>query len=588
MMWLILSIGSINAFVPIAIIVILIGAAAGLTRGFDLLQILGFGAATGYARGGSKQGIVGVQRLFFNPHPIGSSGGAAAKAALGSRPNRLSRKLLGPRSALGGRTGLKRSILPPALTPKGLSRRTSANARNAASRKGPGSDKDSGTTSATSKNKNGPTLITMAVKSTGKAIGKGALATARVATGYYGGPLYALKNRQNVKKEMFKIAKSRYGLGSANSQATAFGGAAALTTAGVMQAAYNKAAKIQKSLRVRSNKPMAEMLAKHAENKSISSAKYMEPNTAGHTFVTAADVAAATAILEKQGKANDARYVRYVNRAGTETPSTKRATTEKAYAETSVENNAPIPAEISAIETRRINTFLNELEKHDPTAYDLLKADAEKILERKTSFAFTPKGSVPFRENFDKDMRETLRDVGIEDMITKLREERDKKENERNVPPDQGRNRNSDFFEKQEGESEEDFNERINNFNSAMNKVARSQLEEQLNSNPEFKEKFEELMNRNFLESAKVEGVREMDMEKMKSAFEDHIVKYSMWRDQFSADYLARNGAGAEGSNASSIHLKFAERRKEMPAPEGRLKDLAMRLKRKKLEDNAP
>jgi hypothetical protein len=96
-----LSIGALNAFIPIIIIIILIGAAAGLTRGVGLLDIFGFSALTGYAKTSSRQGMMGTQRLFFNRANPGSGGlgpkfGSLLDTALNTPPNPIGRPFKTP------------------------------------------------------------------------------------------------------------------------------------------------------------------------------------------------------------------------------------------------------------------------------------------------------------------------------------------------------------------------------------------------------------------------------------------------------------------------------------------------------------
>ncbi len=88
----VLSIGAIYAFIPIVIIIILIAAAAGLTRGKDLFAIFGLGALIGFggaAGRGMGKGISkgpqipkGTQKMAIGVGGIASLGavGAAAKA----------------------------------------------------------------------------------------------------------------------------------------------------------------------------------------------------------------------------------------------------------------------------------------------------------------------------------------------------------------------------------------------------------------------------------------------------------------------------------------------------------------------------
>jgi len=83
-----LSIGAIDALVPVIIILILIAAAAGLRGGGDLFALLGFGAimqmASGFGAGGAGKGI--SKTTEFKEQMSSPSGGAKARmAGLGAR-----------------------------------------------------------------------------------------------------------------------------------------------------------------------------------------------------------------------------------------------------------------------------------------------------------------------------------------------------------------------------------------------------------------------------------------------------------------------------------------------------------------------
>jgi hypothetical protein len=59
MYWILLSIGAINSFIPIAIILVFIAAAAGATRGYSLLSLFGISTLIGAGSGGKKGSMAG-------------------------------------------------------------------------------------------------------------------------------------------------------------------------------------------------------------------------------------------------------------------------------------------------------------------------------------------------------------------------------------------------------------------------------------------------------------------------------------------------------------------------------------------------
>ena len=59
MYWILLSIGAINSFIPIAIIIVFIAAAAGATRGYSLLSLFGISTLIGAGSGGKKGSMAG-------------------------------------------------------------------------------------------------------------------------------------------------------------------------------------------------------------------------------------------------------------------------------------------------------------------------------------------------------------------------------------------------------------------------------------------------------------------------------------------------------------------------------------------------
>ncbi|MGC8676488.1 MAG: hypothetical protein ACP5T3_03175, partial [Candidatus Micrarchaeia archaeon] len=72
MLAILLSFGAVNALIPIMVIIILIAAAAGLTRGYNLFEIFGIGAIAGLGSAAKKGSIIGRS-------PYGSVANTAGK-----------------------------------------------------------------------------------------------------------------------------------------------------------------------------------------------------------------------------------------------------------------------------------------------------------------------------------------------------------------------------------------------------------------------------------------------------------------------------------------------------------------------------
>jgi hypothetical protein len=85
---LVMSLGAIYAFIPIVIIIILIAAAAGLSRGTDLFQIFGIGAligvGSGIGGGGTGKSIKGFGKSYGSTKAFSKMGGAAGGTIKGA------------------------------------------------------------------------------------------------------------------------------------------------------------------------------------------------------------------------------------------------------------------------------------------------------------------------------------------------------------------------------------------------------------------------------------------------------------------------------------------------------------------------
>lgn len=679
MIWLIFSIGSINAFIPVVIIIILIGAAAGLTRGFDLLQILGFSAVSGYARQGSKQGIVGAQRTFVSSSTIGASIARLGGSVMGARPSRISRNFFNRfggtgkppvRNTAGGsraslltapltnstRAKLKAAGLSNTLINKlasagastadiklillaggmsAVAARTAAAAVMSRLAKPVSPPPTASTSQGSAGGKAGPKLVNLAVKA-GKATGKGLLVGAKAVTGYYGGPLHAFEANKLVKEKMFELARERYGLSnpsqgsaSAASHSSTIGKAAsgAFATAQIMQEAYRKAAKVRE-------KSAAKLLAKHIQNESIKAAKFTIPKNLDEKLFTAEDVNNAKAILNKTNKDTDEYYKRYklpdleakrekaekgakimgLQVKGNYTGSFASNTAEHVIAglvdygdartrRAAIKESAAggpkfqlfspgLGAGLGQISEDRINTFLNGLKKTSPEEYKRLKADAKAASEREISYAFTAPSSQQFHETFDRQVRSIIpksssasgKDPATEeDMIIRLQKKIYEKEKEDPL-----------FMVRKNSETENEYNDRIKQFNSSLEEDARKELEAQLAHDANFKKRYEGIMERNFPDLHD-------DPKAKEDAFVGHVLNYSVWREEFMPENLAKAfGRNKTGRDLHVETIKGVKRANDMIDPalsplgprlanlNRSMQDYARKKRRQRLESHDP
>lgn len=91
-----MDLGAIYAFIPIVIIIILIAAAAGLSRGTDIFQLFGIGAligiGSGIGKGGVGRTIGSAGRSYGSPRDFKGMGIGTAKAIKGRSGNNAFKK----------------------------------------------------------------------------------------------------------------------------------------------------------------------------------------------------------------------------------------------------------------------------------------------------------------------------------------------------------------------------------------------------------------------------------------------------------------------------------------------------------------
>lgn len=139
MLYFILSVGAINALVPILIIIILIGAAAGATRGFSFLDLFAVGnfigigpkgkgtlAKSGFASGLSKQRLPDLPK-FTKGNPaqvVGTKGaqvGGPQAATAGAAQVRTPQRFKQTKKFAVGTINLgKKIIANPSIVPKAI------------------------------------------------------------------------------------------------------------------------------------------------------------------------------------------------------------------------------------------------------------------------------------------------------------------------------------------------------------------------------------------------------------------------------------------------------------------------------------
>ena len=120
---LLLSIGAIYAFIPIFIIIILIAAAAGLTRGYDLLAVFGIGTLFGFGSQMRKGGLKGFS------YGMGSSAMSGPITGYAGNVSKIkSLPLSVPRTAIKGKISqdvfgaASKSGVPAAITSEALAK----------------------------------------------------------------------------------------------------------------------------------------------------------------------------------------------------------------------------------------------------------------------------------------------------------------------------------------------------------------------------------------------------------------------------------------------------------------------------------
>ena len=101
---MVMSLGAIYAFIPIVIIIILIAAAAGLSRGTDIFQVFGIGALIGIGssigKGGTGTSIKGAGKSYGNSKAFKGMGTAAAKTIKGSGNKEFLKKVAAGHSSI--------------------------------------------------------------------------------------------------------------------------------------------------------------------------------------------------------------------------------------------------------------------------------------------------------------------------------------------------------------------------------------------------------------------------------------------------------------------------------------------------------
>lgn len=121
-----LSIGAVDALIPLMIIIVLIVAAAGASRGYSIFNIFGIATLAGVGAGrGSIQGRSALGRYFIVANPVGVLRATSlprwAKAKVNARRDLKAAKAKALERARGGPKGLKAEVeeLPHGVKGKG-------------------------------------------------------------------------------------------------------------------------------------------------------------------------------------------------------------------------------------------------------------------------------------------------------------------------------------------------------------------------------------------------------------------------------------------------------------------------------------